>query len=267
MTQYSTPVVMGILNVTPDSFSDGGLYLDPGAAIRHAECMAAAGAQIVDVGGESTRPGAEPVPVAEELRRVVPVVEAMAGRVGAVLSVDTSKLPVAEQAIAAGVTMVNDVSAFRLAPELAGLCAERGVDVCLMHMRGLPKTMQEDPIYDDVVADVCAFLEERLAFAIAEGIPIERIVLDPGIGFGKTLEHNLKLLHNLDRIVAIGPPVMVGTSRKSFLGHLTERPESKRLAGTIASCVEAMSRGAQIFRVHDVGPVVDALKVALAIES
>jgi dihydropteroate synthase len=255
---------MGIVNVTPDSFSDGGLFLDPDAAIEHGLRLAEEGADILDVGGESTRPGAEPVPDQEELDRVLPVVEALAGA-GRSVSIDTTKLEVARAALGAGATLVNDVSAFRFAPDMAGLVASAGVDCCLMHMLGEPRTMQADPRYEDVVSEVKAFLEERLAFATAEGVPEERIWLDPGIGFGKTVEHNLELLRRLDEIVAIGRPVVVGTSRKSFLGKLAGgRPEDERLPGTIATNVLALERGASVFRVHDVAPVADALKVAAA---
>jgi dihydropteroate synthase len=255
---------MGIVNVTPDSFSDAGLFLDPDAAIEHGLRLADEGAGILDVGGESTRPGAEPVPEQEEIDRVLPVVEALAGA-GRSVSIDTTKLEVARAALGAGATLVNDVSAFRFSPDMAGLVASAGVDCCLMHMLGEPRTMQADPRYDDVVSEVKAFLEERLAFATGEGVPEERIWLDPGIGFGKTVEHNLELLRRLDEIVAIGRPVVVGTSRKSFLGKLAGgRPEGERLPGTIATNVLALERGASVFRVHDVGPVADALKVAAA---
>jgi dihydropteroate synthase len=255
---------MGVVNVTPDSFSDGGLYLDAEAAIAHGLRLAGEGADILDVGGESTRPGAEPVGADVEMRRVVPVVERLAGD-GLRVSIDTSKLDVARAALDAGATIVNDVAAFRFAPELAALVAERRADCVLMHMLGEPRTMQQDPRYDDVVSDVRAFLEERLAFAVAEGVPEERVWLDPGIGFGKSVEHNLELLRRLDEIVAIGRPVVIGTSRKSFLGKLAGgRPEGERLPGTIATNVLALERGASVFRVHDVRAVVDALVVAAA---
>jgi dihydropteroate synthase len=256
--------VMGVVNVTPDSFSDGGLFLDPAAAIEHGLALADEGAGILDVGGESTRPGAEPVPEDEERARVLPVVEALAAA-GQRVSIDTTKLGVARAALAAGATIVNDVSAFRFAPAMAGLVASEGAGCCLMHMLGEPRTMQADPRYEDVVSEVKAFLEERLAFATGEGVPEERVWLDPGIGFGKTVEHNLELLRRLDEIVAIGRPVVVGTSRKSFLGKLTGgRPESERLPGTIATNVLALERGASVFRVHDVAPLADALRVAAA---
>ena len=258
--------MMGVVNVTPDSFSDGGLYLDSAAAIEHARELAGQGAEILDVGGESTRPGASPVGEDEEMRRVVPVIEGLTGGgVTAQISIDTSKPAVARAALDAGASLVNDVTAFRGDPSLAGLVAARGCDCCLMHMLGEPRTMQEDPRYGDVVADVKAFLEERLAFAVSQGVAEERILLDPGIGFGKTVEHNLELLRRLDELVALGRPVVVGTSRKSFLGRLTGQPDpSKRLAGTIATNVIAYERGARVFRVHEVAPVRDALLVAAA---
>jgi dihydropteroate synthase len=258
------PRIMGILNVTPDSFSDGGEWFHYDQAVEHGGKLVAEGADILDVGGESTRPGAGPVAVDEEVRRVVPVVRALRDA-GAQLSVDTMKLAVAEAAVEAGATYVNDVTAFRHEPELAAFVAERGCDCCLMHMLGEPRTMQQDPRYDDVVADVRAFLEERVAFALGEGVREERIMVDPGIGFGKTLEHNLELLRRLDEIVAIGLPVVVGTSRKSFLGRLTGREDPhERVAATLATTVLAFERGATVFRVHDVGPTRDALAVATA---
>jgi len=256
---------MGVVNVTPDSFSDGGRFLDADAAVAEALGQAAAGAAILDFGGESTRPGSEPVSIAEERRRVVPVIERVAAAgTGATLSVDTSKLAVAEAAVAAGATYVNDVTAFRGDPELAGLVADRGLACCLMHMLGEPRTMQRDPRYEDVVDDVRAFLEERLAFAVAAGVAEERVMLDPGIGFGKTVAHNLELLRRLGELVAIGRPIVIGTARKSFLGRITGRAVDDRLAGTIATNVIAFERGARVFRVHDVAPVVDALAVAAA---
>jgi dihydropteroate synthase len=255
---------MGVVNVTPDSFSDGGLFLDADAAVAHGERLADDGAAILDVGGESTRPGAEPVSEDVELERVVPVVERLAGSNAARLSIDTSKLAVAEATLDAGATIVNDVSAFRLAPELAGLVADRGATCCLMHMRGEPRTMQRAPSYRDVVSEVKEFLEQRLAFALAEGVGEEKVWLDPGIGFGKTVEHNLELLRRLDEICAIGRPVVVGTSRKGFLGAISGRPEGDRLAGTIATNVMALERGAAVFRVHDVRELADALAVAAA---
>jgi dihydropteroate synthase len=264
MTAGPAPfVVMGVVNVTPDSFSDGGAFLDPEAAVAHGEALRADGADVLDVGGESTRPGAAPVDAEEELRRTQPVVARLAAA-GARVSIDTSKLAVARAALDAGADYLNDVTAFRADPGMAALAAERGATCCLMHMRGEPRTMQDDPRYDDVVADVKAFLEERLAFAVAEGVPEERVELDPGIGFGKTDAHNLELLRRLDEIVALGRPVVIGTSRKAFLGRLTGRAVTDRVAGTIATNVMAFERGARVFRVHDVAPVRDALAVAAA---
>jgi dihydropteroate synthase len=256
---------MGVVNVTPDSFSDGGRFIDPAAAIEHGRTLAGEGAAYLDVGGESTRPGAAPVALDEELRRVIPVIEGIAAaRLDATISIDTHKGPVAAAAIAAGARLVNDVTALRAAPEIAETVARAGAGLCLMHMVGDPRTMQADARYDDVVSEVKAFLEERLAFAVREGVPEDQIVLDPGIGFGKTAEHNLELLARLDEVVAIGRPVMIGTSRKSFLGRLTGREVHDRLPGTIATNVIALERGASIFRVHDVAPVRDALIVAAA---
>jgi dihydropteroate synthase len=255
---------MGVVNVTPDSFSDGGLFLDPEAAVAHGKRLVEEGADILDLGGESTRPGAAAVPEDEELRRVLPVAERLAGA-GARISIDTTKVAVARAALGAGATIVNDVSAFRFEPALAGLVADSGADCCLMHMLGEPRTMQDDPRYGDVVSEVKAFLEERLRFAVDEGVPEERVWLDPGIGFGKTVEHNLELLRRLDELAAIGRPLVVGTSRKTFLGKLAGgRPETERLPGTIATNVLALERGATVFRVHDVAQVRDALTVAAA---
>jgi dihydropteroate synthase len=254
---------MGVLNVTPDSFSDGGDFLDPASAIAHARELEAEGADLVDVGGESTRPGAEPVSEAVELERVMPVIEAL-GAEAIPLSIDTYKAAVARGALAAGASFVNDVTALRGDAEMAGVVADAGVDVCLVHMRGEPRSMQEDPRYDDVVSEVRAFLEDRLDWAVAEGISEERVWLDPGIGFGKTLEHNLELIRRLDEIVTVGRPVVFGASRKRFLGKLTGRDERERVSGTVAANVLALERGAAMFRVHDVGPTVDALRVASA---
>jgi dihydropteroate synthase len=256
--------VMGVLNVTPDSFSDGGEWFALDAAVAHGRELVAEGAAIVDVGGESTRPRSEPVAAAEELRRVVPTVRALRDA-GAQLSVDTSKLTVAQAALAAGASFVNDVTAFRAEPELAGLVADARCDCCLMHMLGEPRTMQDDPRYDDVVDDVRAFLEARVAFAVAEGVREERIAIDPGIGFGKTGRHNLELLARLDELATLGLPVMVGTSRKSFLGWITGRDDPhERVAATVATSVLAFERGASILRVHDVAPTRDALLVTAA---
>ena len=255
---------MGIVNVTPDSFSDGGLFLDAERAIEHGRELAADGAEIVDVGGESTRPGAPEVAEEEELRRTEPVVVALAAD-GISVSIDTSKRAVAEAALDGGATMVNDVTALRADPELAGPCAERGCEVVLMHMQGSPRTMQENPTYEDVVDDVRAFLAERVEAAMAAGIAEERIWVDPGIGFGKTAEHNLELLRRLGELRELGRPILVGTSRKSFLGKLTGRDVSGRIGGTVASNVLALRAGAEMLRVHDVREVREAALVAEAI--
>ena len=256
---------MGVVNVTPDSFSDGGRFFDCQAAIRHGLDLEAEGAAILDIGGESTRPGADPVSASEELRRVLPVIEGLiAAGARAEISIDTSKAEVADRALHAGATIVNDVTALRADPEMAPVVAAEGAALCLMHMLGDPRTMQDDPRYDDVVAEVSAFLQERMAVAVAAGVPVDRIVLDPGIGFGKTVAHNLELLRRLDELVAVGRPVLIGTSRKSFLGRLTGRDVEHRLAATIATNVIGYIHGASIFRVHEVAPVDDALKVAAA---
>jgi len=257
------PMLMGIVNVTPDSFSDGGLFLDAEAAIAHGEELVRDGAEILDVGGESTRPGAEAVSAEEEMARVVPVVAGLSG--AATVSIDTSKLAVAEAALDAGASIVNDVTALRRDPEIGGLCAERGVGLVLMHMLGDPRTMQENPVYDDVVDDVKAFLAERLEVAVDAGVDEERIWLDPGIGFGKTLEHNLELLRRLGELRELGRPLVVGTSRKSFIGKIDGSPVGERLGGTIASSVLAVAEGADVLRVHDVAETCQAMKMANAI--
>jgi dihydropteroate synthase len=282
---------MGVLNVTPDSFSDGGRFLAPELAIEHGSRLMAEGADIVDVGGESTRPGADPVGVEEERSRVIPVIEGLAAAApsNVQISIDTSKAAVAEVALAAGASLVNDVTAFRADPEMAGVVADRGAACCLMHMRGEPRTMQADPRYEDVVDEVKAFLEERLAFAAREGVGERRVLIDPGIGFGKTVEHNLELLRRLDELLTLGRPIVIGTSRKSFLGRIAAQASATRdaagpagaraaddgavaarldvaarLPGTLASNVLALERGASVFRVHDVAPVREALAVAAA---
>ena len=256
---------MGVINVTPDSFSDGGVHLDPGAAIAAARRMVTEGAALVDVGGESTRPGSEGVSVDEELRRVVPVLEGLAGEVP--ISIDTAKAEVARRAIELGAELVNDVTALRADPELAGAVAEAGAYLCLMHMLGEPRTMQVSPVYDDVVSDVKAFLEERLAFAIAAGVPEELVCLDPGIGFGKTVEQNFELVGRLGELAAIGRPLLIGFSRKSSLGRLTGDPNARTgsLAASLGAAVSAYDRGATLLRVHDVREHVDALAVARAV--
>ncbi len=257
--------VMGVVNVTPDSFSDGGRYLDPAAAIARGLELESEGAAILDIGGESTRPGALPVPVEEELRRVLPVISGLVSAgTGAQISIDTSKLAVASAALAAGATLVNDVTALRGDPSIAGLIAASQADCCLMHMLGEPRTMQQGPRYRDVVSEVKAFLEERLSFAVSEGIAEERIMLDPGIGFGKTIRHNLELVARVEELVSLGRPVVIGSSRKSFLGRITGRGVDDRVPATIATVVLAYERGARVFRVHDAGPVGDALRVTAA---
>jgi dihydropteroate synthase len=262
--RWARPCVMGIVNVTPDSFSDGGAYASVADAAAAARRMLADGAALVDVGGESTRPGADPVSVGEELERVVPVLEGLSGLP---LSVDTSRVEVARHAVELGVRMVNDVSALRREPELADLVAEAGVDVCLMHMQGDPETMQIDPRYEDVVDEVASFLDERLAFAVGRGIDEERICLDPGIGFGKTPDQNLELVRRLDRIVALGRPVLVGLSRKSTLARVAGNPGAIGTdAASVGAAVAAFDRGASLFRVHDVRPHIEALSAAAAVE-
>jgi len=257
--RFPRPSVMGIVNVTPDSFSDGGVHLDPDVAAGAARRMVAEGAAIVDVGGESTRPGSKGASLDEELRRVVPVLERVAGELP--VSIDTSKADVARRSVALGAELVNDVTALRGDPDMAAAVAGADAYVCLVHMLGEPRTMQQDPRYDDVVSEVAAFLEERLSFAIAAGIREERICLDPGIGFGKTVEHNVELLRRLDELVAIGRPVLVGASRKRFLGRLLGDAEATvgPLSASVAAAVAAAASGATIVRVHDVRETVQAL--------
>jgi dihydropteroate synthase len=255
---------MGVLNVTPDSFFDGGLHLQPAAAATAGWGMLDEGAAIIDVGGESTRPGSEGVSLDEELRRVVPVLEALHG---APLSIDTAKAEVARRALDLGAELVNDVTALRNDPDIAGVVADSGAYLCLMHMQGQPRTMQADPRYDDVASEVAAFLEERLGFAVAAGVAEDRICLDPGIGFGKTVEHNLDLIRRLNVLTALGRPVLVGFSRKSSLGRLLGDPNATTgpLSASLAAAVESFERGATIIRAHDVREHVEALKVSAAI--
>jgi dihydropteroate synthase len=263
--RFSRPSVMGVVNVTPDSFSDGGVNLDPADAVVSARRMLADGAAIVDVGGESTRPGAEGVSAEEELARVVPVLERLQGEVP--VSIDTSKAQVARMALSLGAELVNDVTALRGDPTLADVVAESGAYLCLMHMQGEPRTMQADPRYDDVVSEVAAFLEERLGAAVESGIREERICLDPGIGFGKTVEHNFELIRRLDELTALGCPVLVGFSRKSSLGKLLGDPQATTgsVAASVGAAVAAYERGATILRVHDVREHVEALTAARAV--
>jgi len=256
---------MGVVNVTPDSFFDGGVNFTPAHAVGSARRMVEEGAAIVEVGGESTRPGSEGTSADEELRRVLPVLEAVAGEVP--FSIDTAKAEVAGRALALGAELVNDVTALRGDPDLGGVVAEAGCYVCLMHMRGEPRTMQVNPTYDDVVSDVARFLEERLAFAVSEGIREEYVCLDPGIGFGKTVEQNFELIRRLDELTALGRPVLIGFSRKSSLGRILGDPEAKTgpLSASLAAAVAAYERGATIIRAHDVRETVEALTVARAV--
>jgi dihydropteroate synthase len=261
------PVIVGILNVTPDSFSDGGDFLDPEAAAGHAATMLDEGADMLDVGGESTRPGSDPVSQEEEIRRVVPVLERiLALRPEAVISVDTYRSGTATAALEAGASLVNDVTALRGDPRMASVIQEAGCPVILMHMQGEPKTMQKDPHYEDVVREVRDFLAERAEYAVAAGVRPENIIVDPGIGFGKNLEHNLALLHNLDAIVDLGFPVLIGASRKSFIERITGVQEARaRVFGTVATTVLAYEQGATFLRVHDVRANREALAVAEAV--
>jgi dihydropteroate synthase len=261
----SFPSIMGVVNVTPDSFSDGGRFLAADAALAQALALVREGASIVDIGGESTRPGSEPVPADEELRRVLPVIEALAGSVGVPISVDTMKADVARRALAAGATIINDVSALRYDDAMVDVVAETGCPVCIMHMQGMPKTMQDDPRYEDVVDEVLRFLEERLTFALARGVGEEQIMVDPGVGFGKTVAHNLALLDGLSRFTTLGRPVLLGTSRKRFLGAVLGAEPGERVIGTVATTVIGFLAGAHVFRVHDVKPNFEALRVALAV--
>jgi dihydropteroate synthase len=263
--RFPRPSVMGVINVTPDSFSDGGVHLDPDVAAAAAREMFEAGAAIVDIGGESTRPGSDGVSLDEELRRVVPVLERLRGDVP--VSIDTAKAEVARRALELGAELVNDVTAFRAEPALAEVCAAHDAYVCLMHMQGEPRTMQLDPRYDDVASEVAVFLEERMTFAIEHGVREDRICLDPGIGFGKTVEHNVELLRRMDVLLALGRPVLIGVSRKSSLGRLAGDPQATTgpLGASLAAAVAAYERGATILRVHDVREHVDALAVARAL--
>jgi dihydropteroate synthase len=263
--RFPRPSVMGVVNVTPDSFSDGGVNFQPAHAVASARRMVGEGAAIVDIGGESTRPGSDAVPADEELRRVVPVLEELAGAVP--VSIDTAKAEVARHAIELGAELVNDVTALRGDADLAEVVASSGAYLCLMHMQGEPRTMQNSPTYEDVAAEVASFLEQRLAFAVGAGIPEERICLDPGFGFGKTVEQNFELLGRLGQIVALGRPVLVGLSRKRSLGRILGDPNATTgpLSASLAAAVEAYDRGAAIFRVHDVREHVEALTVAAAV--
>jgi dihydropteroate synthase len=267
------PAVMGVVNVTPDSFSDGGRWLDPDAAVRHALELVAAGADVLDVGGESTRPGAEPVSADEERRRVVPVIERLVGEAGVPISIDTTKHDVASAALEAGARIVNDVSAGQIDPEILSVAASADAGYVAMHMLGEPRTMQRDPRYDDVVREVGEFLVERLDVARAAGIADAALAADPGIGFGKTIRHNLELLARLQELVArVGVPIVVGTSRKRFIGAVlggegTELPEGEREEGTLASVVVALERGARVVRVHETQAAARAVRLLEAVRA
>ena len=258
---------MGVLNVTPDSFSDGGQFLDPDTAVRHAQEMVAAGATVIDIGGESTRPGSQPVAPEEQIKRVVRVVRGLAGRVSAIISIDTSRAAVAEAALDAGAKLVNDIFAGRDDPDLLPLVARRGVPLILMHMQGRPATMQASPTYSDVTAEVIAFLRERVAAAEAAGIDRRRLLIDPGIGFGKSVEHNFELLRRLAELRSLGLPIVIGTSRKGFIGKITgETAESGRPFGTAATVAWSVANGADLVRVHDVAPMAQVVRMIGAIQ-
>lgn len=259
------PLLMGIVNATPDSFSDGGSFLAPEAAVDHALRLVAEGADIIDVGGESTRPGAEPVSAAEEIRRVIPVVRRIAELSRVILSIDTTKAEVARESIAAGAQIVNDISGLTFDPRMTQVCADTGVGVVCMHIRGTPQTMQHDPRYDDVVGEVRDFLAGRLAELAAEGIPCERVAVDPGIGFGKTSEHNIEILRHVSRFRELGRPVCIGHSRKRFLKRLLGRPVDERLFATVGVAVAVALQGADILRIHDVAAVHDAIAACRAL--
>ncbi|MEW5701480.1 MAG: dihydropteroate synthase [Candidatus Zixiibacteriota bacterium] len=256
---------MGVVNVTPDSFFDGGRFADPVAAVAQARRLIDEGADILDIGGESTRPGSEPVFADEQIRRVVPVIEQIRALWPGPISVDTTRAAVAAAALAAGANWVNDISALRDDPEMLPLVARLDCAVVLMHMQGTPRTMQVDPTYHDVVAEVSGFLSDRARMAESSGIPRDRIIIDPGIGFGKTLEHNLQLLRAIPRLVALGYPVLVGASRKSFIGRITGAPPEERLEGSLVAAIRAVEAGAKIIRVHDVASTRRALSVAAAL--
>jgi dihydropteroate synthase len=261
-----TPLVMGVLNVTPDSFSDGGQFFDFDAAVGHAEEMAADGADLIDIGGESTRPGAEPVPAEEQIHRVVPVLEKLRDRLATALSIDTTSAEVAQAALDAGAAIVNDISAGRDDPNLLSLVARRRVPVILMHMLGRPKTMQQSPVYQDVVAEVSGFLNDCIITAGIHTIDLTKVLIDPGIGFGKTTEHNLTLLSRLRELTVLGRPIVIGTSRKRFIGQVTGESEpSDRLWGTAATVAWSIANGASIVRVHDVAAMVKVVKMCRAI--
>lgn len=257
--------IMGILNVTPDSFSDGGLFKSVAGAIEHGRELVAAGADVVDIGGESTRPGAAPVSAEDELARVIPVIEGLRSHIKVPISIDTYKASVARAAVAAGADIVNDVTALRGDPEMARFVGGEKLPVVLMHALWPPATMQESPEYVDVVEDVASFLEDRAWYAMAHGVPRDRVIVDPGIGFGKTTEHNLTLLRELPRLLSLGYPLLVGPSRKRFVGELTGRASSDRGAGTLGAVAVCAASGAHVIRVHDVEAALDAVRVVDAI--
>jgi dihydropteroate synthase len=259
------PWIMGILNVTPDSFSDGGLFFDPERAVERALLMVEQGARIIDIGGESTRPGSKEIPAEEELKRILPVIRKLRAKTRALISIDTRKSQVARAALEAGGDFINDISALRHDPEMATLAARYQVPVILMHMLGTPETMQLNPHYDEVLSEIKSFFQERISLAVEAGIKEDRIIIDPGIGFGKNLEHNLRLLNNLDYFLDLDKPILVGPSRKSFIGMILNAPAQQRLEGTIAAAILSRLRGAAIIRVHDVLEVKKALQVAESI--
>ncbi|MEJ5377124.1 MAG: dihydropteroate synthase [bacterium] len=261
----SRTLVMGVLNVTPDSFSDGGRFYDPVKAIQHGLKMAKEGADIIDVGGESTRPGSEPISAQEEIKRVIPVIEALASEIQVPISIDTYKSEVAARALEAGAAILNDISALRFDPQMVKLVAEQNVPVILMHMLGTPKDMQLDPRYEDVVGEILDFLNQRIQWAMSYGVAAEQIIVDPGIGFGKTLEHNLTILKNLSKFRSLGRPILIGTSRKSFIGKILGADVDQREDGTAATVALGICNGANIVRVHDVARMVAVVRVTDAV--
>lgn len=259
------PYIMGILNITPDSFSDGGLYLDIKEAIEHARRMAAEGADIIDVGGESSRPGAEPVSLDEELKRVIPVIEALSKKIDIPISIDTYKADVANEAITAGASIINDISGLRFDPMMVKAAADADAPVIIMHMKGAPRDMQRRPAYKDVVKEIIDFFKERISYAIKNGVKKNKIIIDPGIGFGKTVRHNLKIIKRLGEFKSLGVPILLGPSRKSFIGKILDAPPEKRMAGTAAAVAMGIANGADIIRVHDVEEMLDAARITDAI--
>lgn len=259
-------LVMGVLNVTPDSFADGGRFFDRDRAIEHGLAMAREGADIIDVGGESTRPFSEPVSADEEMERVLPVIEALAGEVDVPVSIDTTKAEVARAALAAGAGMLNDVSALRFDPDMAGVAAESGAPLIVMHMKGTPGDMQEDPRYEDLIGEIRAFLEEVVRAAVQAGVRREQILIDPGIGFGKTFDHNLQLIRDLDRLSVVGRPLVLGCSRKAFVGHILGKEADDRDPGTMAAAAAGVLNGAHVVRVHNVAMAVDAVRMVDAVK-